>query len=195
MPSTPLSSLSTPFSILLPLAHPSPLSTGNSHRVGAPDGPCPTGFERVNGSCEGELGQGWEGLGPRAKATGRSSLSPLGPHHPSPQMWMSARPVGAASTGSVRTRMVGTRACALTASCWTHPAAAASVSHQEGAEAGSHVLLCSQTSSQNIPGPFISVDTPRSSKTPRSLIRSLSGFLDLLWPFLRTFKPFGSRSL
>lgn len=31
--------------------------------MGSPDGPCPTGFERVNGSCEGELGQGWEGLG------------------------------------------------------------------------------------------------------------------------------------
>ncbi|XP_070243779.1 latent-transforming growth factor beta-binding protein 4 isoform X1 [Bos mutus] len=25
---------------------------GNTHQAGAPDGPCPTGFERVNGSCE-----------------------------------------------------------------------------------------------------------------------------------------------
>lgn len=52
-------------SILSPpvLGSPPPLSTGNSHRVGAPDGPCPTGFERVNGSCEGELGRVGKGLG------------------------------------------------------------------------------------------------------------------------------------
>lgn len=47
------------------------LSSGTSDRVGAPDGPCPTGFERVNGSCvgeevqrRGEVGTVWPGSSP-----------------------------------------------------------------------------------------------------------------------------------
>lgn len=124
-------------------------------------------------------------------AGGRWTLALLGPLRPSPQMWTSARPAGAASTGSVPTLTAGTRACAPTASCWTHPAAAASVSRRAG---GGWVPRPAVPSglSQPIPGPLISFNTPRPSKTPRSLIRSASDFLDLLQPFLRT--PFVSRS-
>lgn len=71
--------------------------------------------------------KGGRGLAGGAGRQGCSSLMPLGPSHFS-QMWMSVRRAGAASMGSVRTPAVGTRACAPTAFCWTHPAAAASVS-------------------------------------------------------------------
>ena len=58
-------------------------STGNTHQGGAPEGPCPTGFERVNGSCEGELEQGWEELGSREGAGRELALMPLGSPHSS----------------------------------------------------------------------------------------------------------------
>ena len=35
-----------------------PFSTGNSNQVSGPNGPCPPGFERVNGSCVGKARQG-----------------------------------------------------------------------------------------------------------------------------------------
>lgn len=128
------------------------------------------------------VGGAWpQGRGRR----GGGSLTPLGPLRPSPQMWTSARLAGAASTGSVPTRMVGTRACAPTASCWTHPAAAASVSHPEGPRRGPSPR-CAPRPIPAHPGPFLSLNTPRSAKTPRSLIIATSDFLDLLQPFLRT---------
>lgn len=40
-----------------------PFSTGNSNRVNGPNGPCPTGFERVNGSCVGRHSRGRRGMG------------------------------------------------------------------------------------------------------------------------------------
>lgn len=81
-------------------------------------------------------------------------------------MWMSARPVGAANTGSARTHTAGTRACAPTASCTTRPAAAVSVSHREGAEAVSRVCPPSpQTHSRAFLG-LNSLRLPRSSQTP-----------------------------
>lgn len=106
-------------------------------------------------------------------------------------MWTSARLAGAASMGSVPTLTGGTRACARTASCWTPPAAAASVSHRAARDWVPRPPVPSGLS-QHIPGPLISLNTPRPSKTPRSLIRSASDFLDLPQPFLRT--PFVSRS-
>lgn len=118
-----------------------------------------------------------------AGLAGSLPLTPLGPPHPS-QMWMSARQEGAASMGSVRTRMAGTPACAPTASCSTRPAAAASVSPR-GLKLGP---ISSLPTGWSIPGSNslrYPPPSPDSQVSPVTL-RSLSGRLRLSYtPRLR----------
>lgn len=118
-----------------------------------------------------------------AGLAGSLPLTPLGPPHPS-QMWMSARQEGAASMGSVRTRMGGTPACAPTASCSTRPAAAASVSPR-GLKLGP---ISSLPTGWSIPGSNslrYPPPSPDSQVSPVTL-RSLSGRLRLSYtPRLR----------